>query len=147
MKSLYVRVVLTFLAAIVIGLISSFIIGVAIFQKELNEIGQNDMMKVSNNIVGLYQQTQPQDLEAFMEKTSQITAYPIQVFTTSGEIKLFWSDNKGQVAAIDQAPLQQVLKGGTYRSEVKAEGVMYVGLPFVFKGENYALFFTVIHQK
>lgn len=140
MKSLYVRVVLTFLAAIVIGLISSFIIGVAIFQKGLNEVGQNDMMKVSNNIVGLYQQTQPQDLQAFMEKASQITAYPIQIFSTSGEMKLFGADNKGQVVPIDQAPLQQVLKGGIYRSEVKAEGVMYVGLPFAFQRENYALF-------
>jgi signal transduction histidine kinase len=140
MKSLYVRVVLTFLAAIVIGLISSFIIGVAIFQKELNEIGQNDMMKVSNNIVGLYQQTQPQDLEAFMEKASQMTAYPIQIFSTSGEMKLYGSDIKGQVVAIDQAPLQQVLKGDIYRSKVKAEGAMYVGFPFAFEGENYALF-------
>lgn len=70
------------LAAIVIGLISSFIIGISIFQKELNELGQNDMIKVSDNIVALYKQTQPQDLEAFMDKASQLTVYPIQVFQT-----------------------------------------------------------------
>lgn len=140
MKSLYVRVVLTFLAAIVIGLISSFLIGISIFQKELNELGQNDMIKVSDNIVALYKQTQPQDLEAFMDKASQLTVYPIQVFSDSGEMKLYGSDNQGQIIVIDQGPIQQVLNGGMYRSKVKAEGSMYVGLPFAFEGKNYALF-------
>ncbi|MFC3842724.1 sensor histidine kinase [Paenibacillus sp. MAH-36] len=140
MKSLYVRIVLTFLAAIVIGLISSFIIGIAIFQKELNELGQNDMIKVSDNIVELYKQTQPQDLDAFMEKASQLTVYPIQLFAASGEKKLYGSDNKEQFIAIDKEPVQQVLEGTRYRSKVKSEGDLYVGLPFAFEGKNYALF-------
>ncbi|NQX67258.1 HAMP domain-containing protein [Paenibacillus alba] len=139
MKSLYVRVVLTFLAAIVIGLISSFIIGVAIFQKELNELGQNDMLKVGDNLVRLYQQTQPQDLEAFMEKAAELTVYPIQVFSASGDKKLFGPD-KGQAVVIDQETTEHVLKGGLYRSKVKAEGAMYIGLPFAFEGQDYALF-------
>ncbi|NOV00098.1 HAMP domain-containing sensor histidine kinase [Paenibacillus planticolens] len=139
MKSLYVRVVLTFLAAIVIGLISSFIIGVAIFQKELNELGQNDMIKVGDNLVKLYQQTQPQDLEAFMEKASELTVYPVQVFSASGEMKLFGSD-KGQAVGIDRETIQHVLNGGQYRSKVKAQGAIYVGLPFAIGGQDHALF-------
>lgn len=61
-------------------------------------------------------------------------------------MKLYGSDNQGQIIVIDQGPIQQVLNGGMYRSKVKAEGSMYVGLPFTFEGKTM-LSFTDIDQK
>ncbi|UKS28505.1 HAMP domain-containing histidine kinase [Paenibacillus sp. HWE-109] len=140
MKSLYVRIVLTFLAAIVIGLISAFLLGVAIFQKELNDIGQNDMIAVGENIVGLYEQTKPEDLDAFMTKASQLTMYPIQLYSASGQMKAYGQNYQGQVVTVATESIDQVLGGGHYRSKVKVEGAVYVGLPFSFEGKNFALF-------
>ncbi|MEK8126407.1 HAMP domain-containing sensor histidine kinase [Paenibacillus filicis] len=140
MKTLYVRVVLTFLAVIVMSLLSSFLIGFVLFQKELNHLGQEDMMTAAETAMALYEQTHPQDLDAFMSKISQLSAYPMQVVSSSGELRTYGVTNGGEAPTIPSEPLRQVLGGEPYRSGVQGEDSLYVGVPFVFDGKRYALF-------
>lgn len=45
-KTLYVRIILTFLGIIVFSLICSFFIGLYVFQKQISYEGQNEMITV-----------------------------------------------------------------------------------------------------
>ena len=61
-RSLYVRVVLTFLAAMGIGLIVSVLAGLALFEKKIDRIGQNDLIAAGEEIIRVYEQTGPVNL-------------------------------------------------------------------------------------
>ncbi|MHA6531383.1 HAMP domain-containing sensor histidine kinase [Paenibacillus sp. BAC0078] len=128
------------MAAIIIGLLASFFIGFAIFEKELNNLEQNDMIAEGNNIIRLYEQTEPQNLDGYMKQIATLISYPVQVFTDSGEMNSYGVEENKDAVAIAPETIQQVLEGNPYRSTVKAEGVVYIGLPFSFEGKRCALF-------
>ncbi|RXZ79785.1 HAMP domain-containing protein [Paenibacillaceae bacterium] len=137
MKTLYVRVVLTFLVVIVIGLLSSFVIGFALFQQKLNNLGQSDMIVAGDKIVQLSQQTQYGELDSFMTNVSALTSYSLLLFNDSGEKKSYGTAHKGETVSPES--VQHVLNGESYRSATKSVDELYVGLPLQFEGKQYAL--------
>lgn len=139
MKSLYVRVVMTFFVVTVLALLSSFLIGLKVFEKELNDLEQSEMLTVGQNIIRLYQQMNPQDLDKFMNVTVVLRTYPVQIIAESGETKTYGEEKYMNTVHISQNAIDHVLAGERYQSVVKAEGT-YVGLPFFSGDKRYALF-------
>jgi len=138
-KSLYVRVVLTFLAAITIGLLSSFILGLLVFEKEIDEVGQNDMTASGLEIIRVYKQTAPEDPDTFMNSMVALTAYPVQLFLDSGETRKYAYQGHEFNAGVAPEPVRKVLAGEVYRSTAH-DDITFVGLPFQFEGKKAALF-------
>ncbi|WP_313731605.1 HAMP domain-containing sensor histidine kinase [Cohnella nanjingensis] len=131
---------LTFLASIIIGLIAAFGIGLAVFENKLNALGQKDMIAAGDHIIGLYAQTKPRDLDAFMNRIAGLTSYPIQLFTDAGEMKSYGWSKPDAAVAIAPESIRQVRDGEIYRSKQKVDHTLFVGLPFSFEGKPYSLF-------
>lgn len=138
-RSLYVRVVLTFLAAMALGLLVSVLAGLALFEEKLNRIGQNDMVAAGEEIVRVYEQTKPDDLDRFLHSMVKLSSYSAQLYVGSGAMKPYPYDPATVDLAISQETIRKVQEGEIYRSTSK-DKVTFIGLPFPIVGERQALF-------
>ncbi|AIQ71481.1 HAMP domain-containing sensor histidine kinase [Paenibacillus graminis] len=137
-KTLYVRIICAFLAVIIFSLLSSFGIGLLVFQPEINHRGQNDMIAAGEEMIQLYEQTKPADLDRFIRRMVQISSYPIHLYDTSGSVA-FYDLNHSDRIAIPPEAVEQVLAGKYYRSSGKAEAA-FIGLPVRYREEPQAMF-------
>lgn len=85
-KTLYVRVILTFLGIIIFSLICSFLIGLYVFQKQISYEGQNEMIAVGKEIIHRYDDAKPKDKDEFLNSMVKVSAYPIHLYNPSGNI-------------------------------------------------------------
>jgi Signal transduction histidine kinase len=138
-RSLYVRVVLTFLAAMSVGLVVSVLAGLALFEEKIDRIGHNDMIAAGEEIVRVYEQTSPANLDRFMQSMVQLTSYSVQLYSSSGAMKSFKFRPDTDELAISQEAIRKVVEGAIYRSTSKDKRT-FVGLPFPIGGERQALF-------
>ncbi|MGC5776409.1 sensor histidine kinase [Paenibacillus pabuli] len=137
-KTLYVRIILTFLVVIIFSLLSSFLIGLFLFKKEVNHLGQNDMIAAGEEMIRLYEQTQPEDREAFIKSMVKISTYPIHLYDVSGNVTYYDLDNTDTVHIAPEV-VQMVLQGQVFRSPAEVDQT-FIGLPFPFQGEPQAVF-------
>ncbi|WP_054027907.1 sensor histidine kinase [Bacillus sp. FJAT-28004] len=137
-KTLYVRIICTFLAVIIFSLLSSFFMGLFIFKKEINHVGQNDMIAAGEEMIRLYEQTRPDDWKTFITSMVKVSAYPIHMYDASGNETIFGLNDTINVKIAPEA-VQQVLRGQYYRSPDKGEQT-FVGLPFPIEGKRQAMF-------
>lgn len=137
-KTLYVRIIITFLVVIIFSLLSSFLIGLFLFKKEVNHLGQNDMIATGEEMIRLYEQTHPEDREAFIKSMVKISTYPIHLYDVSGNVTYYDLDNTETVQIAPEV-VQMVLQGQVYRSPAEVDQT-FIGLPFPFQGEPQAVF-------
>ncbi|BBH22443.1 two-component sensor histidine kinase [Paenibacillus baekrokdamisoli] len=137
-KTLYARVILTFLAVIIFSLLTSTLIGLAVFKKEINEVGQNDMIAAGEEIIQLYEQTKPKDTDTYIKRMVKLSAYQIHLFNDAGE-ETFYGLEKNNIIQVPPKAIQKVLQGKYYRSIAKEEDA-FIGIPFSFDGKQHAMF-------
>ncbi|MGX1832281.1 sensor histidine kinase [Paenibacillus taichungensis] len=137
-KTLYVRIILTFLVVIIFSLLSSFLVGLFLFKKEVNHLGQNDMIAAGEEMIRLYEQTHPEDRDAFIKSMVKISTYPIHLYDVSGNVTFYDLDNTDTVQIAPEV-VQMVLQGQVYRSPAEVAQT-FIGLPFPFQGEPQAVF-------
>ncbi|MBH5317851.1 HAMP domain-containing protein [Paenibacillus sp. GSMTC-2017] len=139
-KTLYVRIICTFLIIISVSLVSAFLIGMTLFKNEIDTVGQNDMITVGEDIIQLYEQTKPVDRESFLKSAVNISAHPIHMYDASGNVTVYRIDNDNTTYAnISRDAVQQVLLGQYYRSPGGAKQT-FIGLPFLLEGKQHAMF-------
>jgi len=139
MKSLYVRVVLTFLVVIVISLIVSLILSLALFQNDLNATGKNDMIAAGDRILRVYEQTNPPELNAFMDNMAELVSYTLQLYDDNEGMSSYVPAKNKKLEAINPESVRKVLRGELYLSQGEDDDT-FVGLPFSSEGKRFALF-------
>ncbi|NQX68721.1 HAMP domain-containing protein [Paenibacillus alba] len=137
-KTLYVRVIYTFLAVIMFSLLCSFFIGYSVFKTEINHAGQEDMIAVGEEIIRLYDQSKPVDWDAFVKRMVKVSSYPIHIYDDANNVT-FYNLKDTQSVEITPETVQQVLRGQYYRAPSKASQT-YIGLPFSMEGKPHAMF-------
>ncbi|MBO9604818.1 MAG: HAMP domain-containing protein [Paenibacillaceae bacterium] len=138
-KTLYVRVVLTFLVTIVIALLGATLLGLVMFERELNDLQHNEMRVAGENIVRAYEAVEVNDLDRFMGSVGPLTSYPIRVYDDAGNMKSYLGANRPDQVAIPPEAVRQVLNGEVYQADAKNDKV-FIGLPFRHQARPYALF-------
>ncbi|UKS24744.1 ATP-binding protein [Paenibacillus sp. HWE-109] len=137
-KTLYVRVICTFLAVIIFSLLSASYIGYFLFKKEINHAGQEDMIAVGEEIIRLYEQTKPDDREAFLQRMVKVSSYPIHMYEDTDKVTYYDLNHTNSVEIAPEA-VRYVLNGEVYRSPGNVSQT-FIGLPFSFAGKSHAMF-------
>ncbi|MFF2888304.1 ATP-binding protein [Paenibacillus sp. NPDC057967] len=143
-KTLYVRIMATFLAIILFSLLSSFLIGYYFFKQEIHSTGQNDMIAVGEELMLLYEQTKPGDLDSFIQRMVNLSAHPIQLHSQSGAVK-YYSIADTEHVGVEPEAINDVLQGNVYRSPGNGEPT-YIGLPFLIEGKPHVMFMQFSSQ-
>jgi len=137
-KTLYIRVIITFLIIMICSLTFSFIIGLNVFQKSINLEGQKALSEVGKQIIGQYNEVRPKDKDHFFQSMVNISSHPIHLYNSSGDHTYYNLDNSPPVIITTKA-VQSVIKGQIYRS-TSEEKATFVGIPVLLEGEWHAMF-------
>ncbi|KRF03889.1 hypothetical protein ASG89_03805 [Paenibacillus sp. Soil766] len=149
-KSLYLRVVVTFLAIVVASVLIAFPLAMYFFTNMISTQFQSEMLAVGRQIVTLSNEVQPKNLHSFIAGSNRLNeSYLFTLFESNGEtIKGIPVDSKGK-PRIQPTEVADVLKGHVYKSldlGVPLRGFfsgissIKVGVPLTVGNQNYALF-------
>lgn len=142
-KSLYLRIVLTFIGVVLLSLIVSFFISVQLFKTQAFEMMQSDMTRIGQQVIRLYENQREPDLDTYFHNLADLNFYTFLVYSADGSQKVFVPNSEEERPQIEQNVVQKVLHGGVYRSSLEGRvnfRHIAVGLPFQADGKRYALF-------
>ncbi|MFC0524367.1 sensor histidine kinase [Pontibacillus salicampi] len=136
MKSLYVQIVLTFLGAIVISLLVTFLISGRIHAIQVADRIHDRMEKVGKEFVQLYKGTDDLDVDSYLDAMSSLS-YDVLLYKTGEEQAVY--EHPGSSWELSATEVQKVLDGGVVRNyHLPPRSVL--GLPFEKGGEQFAFF-------
>ncbi|USG66164.1 HAMP domain-containing histidine kinase [Brevibacillus ruminantium] len=149
MKSLYVRLVLTYIAILMVSGTLGFLFANGYYQKNLRAYNDEKITRISEEIVGLYEQNSSQDLQNYLTHIANMN-FQLYLVDEQGRGTLFGAPFREQ--KIDPAIVKRVLSGGIYRGILEEQHGLFVtgffentlknsiGLPITSDGKTYALF-------
>jgi signal transduction histidine kinase len=145
-KSLYLRVVLTFLAVVVVSVSVAFPLATIFFRNLITNEFQDEMLTIGNQIIKLSEDMQVKQLDSFVTGSNRFNDnYIFTLFNENGEPMTAVSLNKNGVPRIEASEVAFVLKGSVYKSldygmirdPLKD---MKVGIPLKVGDKTFALF-------
>ncbi|NOU97243.1 HAMP domain-containing protein [Paenibacillus sp. LMG 31456] len=139
-KTLYFRVVATFLAAVIVGLISTFFITTYVFRDELRDVAEEEMIANSKEILNIYSVLKGQDAEKYLNSISMMISYEISLYDEQGQPKHYGSSRKNDPIVISDEMVRAVRNGEPYRFVGGSLDKLVVGLPVQLGKERYAMF-------
>ena len=92
-KSLYVRVVLTFLGAIFISGAIAALLTNSLYIGQIKTMVQNDMIESGKIIIKAFQEEKGQNLDSLMKGVSSLPLYSVRLYDNEG--KRLYSSRKG----------------------------------------------------
>jgi signal transduction histidine kinase len=144
-KSLYARVVLVFLAAVISSLTIAFILINMHFSSRIETIAQDDLISTANKIIQSYEELSPSALDEFMKGIAAVQHYRIAIIDSNGDTRYSSPNDALARGQVTENQLLKVLNGGIYRGEAEGRRSgnpdnIRIGLPFQADGVRYALF-------
>lgn len=143
MRSLYVRIVVTFLFAVVIGLFVAFTFTTKLYESDITSNVQNKMVKAAKETIQLCQTTSPDKLDMYLISLTKLNAFQIRLYDETGVFKKFGAFDEIGLKKLTPVIVSQVLNNQPYYSDtrdIKEPDELVVGLPFELEGKKYALF-------
>jgi signal transduction histidine kinase len=140
-RTLYVRLIITFIGVVLISLITSFFIASQLYRQQVvNQVDQF-IIRQGKEIIALYQQNPTQDIDAYLRGISRLD-YNIWLYRGPGDFKYYNATAKVPNIVFSEQDVQRVLKGGIYRGPIQPghRFTRVVGLPIQMNGHRYALF-------
>jgi signal transduction histidine kinase len=136
-RSLYVRIVITFMLIVAIGLFVSFLITKTVYDGELLKEKQGEMLEVGGHIMSRLERQQFPEMESYLDGLSALGTYKFNLIR-DGQTEL------PADSPVGRDRIDQVLHGGDYRSEgagwMNVPDKVVVGMPFQADGVRYGLF-------
>ncbi|WP_027094706.1 HAMP domain-containing sensor histidine kinase [Cohnella thermotolerans] len=136
-RTLYFRVVFTFMIAVIVGLVSAFFLTVAIYKDRLQNMAKEQMREQADIAVEMLSELHPDQMNSYLDFVSRISGYRFEIYDSTG--KLAASDSRTHPGGkpIDPKLVQSVLSGQHYEADSDPP---VVGISFVSDGQRAAFF-------
>ncbi|NMI03739.1 HAMP domain-containing histidine kinase [Paenibacillus sp. SZ31] len=128
-RSIYIRVVLTFLGSVIAGTIISFFVSTWIFEEKLNENAQINLRNFGQDVVQIYKALPVSEADLYVSGMKQLSSYHIRIYEPSGEFKTYGKLNGHKSAAVTSEQLKKVLDGGVVQETTSGIATGFLGLP------------------
>lgn len=142
-KTLYVRVVLTFIAAVLLGLVSSFFITMgtfALLREQIVEASFSALEKKGGQIGRIVEEYGLDRGEALIRNVEMIDDYELKLYNREGLARTFGLQRNDFSLEVTGDEVGSVMSGERYRSSVANRNKLIVGLPLSIDSVSYALF-------
>lgn len=140
-KTLYVRVVLTFLAAVLFGLVSAFFLSSLIYTNLVREEIQDTMMRNGKDVVHTLNLLQKDKTDEYLTSVSRIIDFYITLYDDDKHKSVYGETEPKEKVDIAEQVVDLVRGGEMYRSETGFPDQILVGIPFQMDSMRYAIFF------
>jgi signal transduction histidine kinase len=149
-KSLYVRVVLSYMLAVIIGLISTYYLTIFLLTSIGDKIAdrlQNELLQDVTTIQTLFNDNGIVKAKEEMKNRSLLDDYDIRLYDASGKLTGEGDEQPSDIYIITDQVVRSVLNGETYRGLEVSPTELVVGIPYEESGERYALFIQTSQDK
>ncbi|WP_440119333.1 sensor histidine kinase [Paenibacillus sp. QZ-Y1] len=143
-KSLYIRVVLTFLVSVIAGTIISFFMSTLIFKEQLNENAQINLRNFGQDVVQIYKTMPADEAESFVSRMKQLNSYHIRIYDASGEFQSYGKLNGHKSALVSTEQLKKVISGGVVQDTPNGIATVLLGLPIKTEMGTKAMFLETL---
>lgn len=140
MRTLYVRVVLTFLFAVIAGMIVAFAASGFFFEREMREIVYRDLTQLGNDMVRLYQQVPEAEFRDYLDSLKSFEWIQVQVFDSKSNAIVRHTLAGRPPESMAAQVVKDVLSGRPYHSTEPESSEPIIGISFLKEGEPHALF-------
>ncbi|EKN65934.1 histidine kinase [Neobacillus bataviensis LMG 21833] len=137
-RSIYTKNILNYFFVIIVSLILSFVITFFLFQNQVTQNREAEVIEQGKAIIHLYQRL---DKSGFNEYLNSLSSLPYDVYIYNQNGLASKSPQAAKKRELNRKNIDYVLDGGVYRN-ISGRHHMSVGLPFDIKNEPYALFIT-----
>ncbi|MHA7963194.1 sensor histidine kinase [Paenibacillus sp. CAU 1782] len=139
-KSLYLRMVLTFFTIVVAGSVIAFYVAVWVFQEKLNENLQALLLNFGTDTVRVYESLPGDEAESYLRDMKQLDSYYIRIFDQSGQVQSYGSLNDHTLATVTMEQIKTVLAGGMVQVNSNGVSAILLGLPLQTEDGVKAMF-------
>lgn len=139
-RSLYIRVVLTFLVSVIAGIILAFIITFLVFRENLNENLLDKLLSFGQDIVRIYETMPEREADWFVAEMKQLDTYHIRIYDENNEFRSFGKLGEQSPAPVSAEQIKNVRNGDIVRANATKEYTGYLGMPLRTESGTKALF-------
>ncbi|AIQ56338.1 sensor histidine kinase [Paenibacillus borealis] len=139
-KSLYTRVVLTFLVSVIGGTVISFFVATWLFRDKLNENLQIPLLRFGQDIVRIYDAFPLSEADAFVHGMKQLESYHIRIYEQTGQFQSYGELNENKPVTVTTEQVQQVLSGKVVQLNPTGISTTLLGLPLTTEAGTKAMF-------
>jgi len=149
-KSLYVRVVLFYMAAVLIGLIGTYYLTLLIVSPLGDRYAdrlQNELLKDGQTIQEYYRRAGIEHADDELKEGRLAGKYDIMLYDGEGKMLGKDGDKPSNFITLSREVVLSVLNGEIYRGADVSPTELVVGMPYEEAGQRYALFIQVSEKK
>ncbi|OAB38739.1 two-component sensor histidine kinase [Paenibacillus macquariensis subsp. defensor] len=143
-RSLYIRVVLTFLVSVIAGTIISFFMSTLIFKDKLNENAQINLRNFGQDIVQIYKILPLREADSFVSGMKQLDSYHIRIYEATGQFQSYGKVDGHKSAPVSKEQLKKVLDGGVVQETPNGVATVLLGLPLKTEMGTKAMFLQTL---
>ncbi|MEK5491005.1 HAMP domain-containing sensor histidine kinase [Paenibacillus sp. FSL R7-0297] len=145
-KTLYVRVIVTFIVVVAVSLSVAFVVSYNVNEDRIFHELEDDLIQSGKSMIELYKSNRTGDWNELLP----------QIYTMRSQGVLFGSDGSERFLGTAKAEsfaspedVEKVLNGGVHRFDFSKRGIQStrtIGLPFEMNGHRYALFLKPLYK-
>ncbi|RXZ77784.1 sensor histidine kinase [Paenibacillaceae bacterium] len=140
-RSLYLRIVLTFLLSVIGGTIIALFVTTLMFQDKVNENLQIPLLHFGQDIVRIYETLPLDEADAFVRGMKQLDSYHIRIYDDTGQFKSFGTLDGHNRFTVTVEQLKKVLHGEVVQASSSGAVVTnLLGLPLITEVGTKAMF-------
>jgi len=143
-RSLYIRVVLTFLVSVIGGTIIAFFMSSWIFEEKLNQNAQINLHNFGEDIVQIYKTIPLREADLFVSRMKQLELYHIRIYETAGQFQSYGKLNGHKPATVRMEQVKKVLNGGVVQDTSNGIASILLGLPLNTEAGTKAMFLEML---
>ncbi|MFB7813665.1 sensor histidine kinase [Paenibacillus chitinolyticus] len=143
-KSLYIRVVLTFLVSVIAGTVIAFFVSTWIFEDKLNENAQINSRNFGQDIVRIYKTLPLREADSFVSEMKQLDSYYIRIYEATGQFQSYGKLNGHKPAVVTEEQLKKVIDGGVVQDTPNGIASVLLGLPLKTETGMKAMFLETL---
>ncbi|MGQ8875299.1 sensor histidine kinase [Paenibacillus sp. TSA_86.1] len=143
-KSLYIRVVVTFLVSVIAGTVIAFLLSTWIFEDQLNENSHINIRNFGQDVVQIYKTLPLSEADAFVNKMKQLDLYYIRMYEPSGQFQTYGKAIDHNPISVTKEQLQKVLEGAVVEATPNGLGTVLLGLPVRTSNGTRAMFLETL---
>ncbi|QTH45230.1 HAMP domain-containing histidine kinase [Cohnella sp. LGH] len=143
-KSIYTRVVLTFLVSVIGGTVLSFFVATWVFRDKLNENLQIPLLYFGQDIARIYKKLPLPEADAFVSEMNQLKSYHLRIYEAPGQFQSYGTVNGHKPATVTMEQVKKVLAGEIVQINPSGISTTLLGLPFTTDTGTKAMFIEPI---
>jgi len=128
-RSLYTRVVVTFLAAIILGTVIGFVITFWAYREKLNETMHTTLYNFGQDIAQIYETIPVDEANLYVSRMRQLDSYHVRIYDDSGQFQSYGVPNGQSPATVTMDQIKKVLDGEIVRVNASTASPNLLGLP------------------